>query len=312
MFTLWQYDGALTKGSVDDLDFHKTKWLDVKNPSKEDLKHLAQKINVPLEELNQFYDKEERPTITEFEHYTAIVLQAPVHGRKWHHTNSFLMLVSEKLLVTIRGRDNAVDNILRLPQDQLSTHISQGTSHLSVEIILEVINDYFEILDAAEEHINTIEDKVFSSTDKKAVQEIFALKNTLVYLHKGLSGNREVLMKTDTTIILILDETNERKLKYAYADTVQLLDVAATYRDILTGALDIHLSNVSNNLNTIVKQMTAWGSLVMIPTLIASIYGMNFQHMPELHFILGYPLALLLMILSAALLYFIFKRKKYI
>jgi magnesium transporter len=312
MFTVWQYDGTLTKGSIEDMDFHKTKWLDAKNPTKEELKIISEKIGLPLDDLTQFYDKEERPAVTEFQNYTAIVLQSPVHGKKWHHTNSFLMLVSDKLLVTIRGRDNAVDDVLRLPQDQLTTHISPGTSHLAVEIIIEIINDYFEILDSAEEHINTIEDKVFSNTDKKAVQEIFALKNTLVYLHKGLSGNREVLMKTDSAVNLKPNEADERKLRYAYADTVQLLDVAATYRDILTGALDIHLSNVSNNLNAVVKQMTAWGSLVLIPTLIASIYGMNFKHMPELSWIWGYPFALILMLTSATLLYLVFKRKKFI
>jgi magnesium transporter len=90
---------------------------------------------------------------------------------------------------------------------------------------------------------------------------------------------------------------------------VQLIDVAATYRDILTGALDIYLSAVNNNMNMVMKQMAAYGSLVLIPTFIVGLYGMNFIHMPELAWKYGYAFAWVLILGSMALLFWFFKKK---
>ncbi|MFH1650126.1 MAG: magnesium/cobalt transporter CorA [Candidatus Woesearchaeota archaeon] len=311
MFKVWQYDGKLEEGNVDDLAFHKTKWVDCFKPTKEDYQKLSDKIGVLVEDLIAFSDGNERPTINEIDHYSVLIIQAPTKKRQWARTSSFAMLISENLLVTIRKEETIIDEILALSQDKLGEFLAKGTSHLSANIMKEVINDYFRILDDAEEKINKIEDKVFNNPERKTVQDIFQLKNTLVYFHKGLSGNRDVLMKADTATKIKLTQADQRQLRYTYADTVQLLDVAATYRDILTGALDIYLSSVSNNLNHTMKNMTAWGSLVLVPTLIASIYGMNFRHLPELNWLLGYPFALLLMVLSAFLLYLFFRKKGY-
>ena len=88
----------------------------------------------------------------------------------------------------------------------------------------------------------------------------------------------------------------------------------ATYRDILTGTLDIHLTSVSNNLNDIMKRLTVITAFVIIPTLISGIYGMNFKHMPEIHKwgVYGYPFALSLMVLSIVFMYIYFKRKQWL
>jgi magnesium transporter len=98
-----------------------------------------------------------------------------------------------------------------------------------------------------------------------------------------------------------------------YDDVTQLIDTEATYRDILTGTLDIYLSSVSNNLNQVMKTLTIVASFVLIPTLISGIYGMNFQFMPEIHTELGkkfgYYFALGLMAFSVIFTYLFFRKK---
>jgi magnesium transporter len=69
---------------------------------------------------------------------------------------------------------------------------------------------------------------------------------------------------------------------------------------------------VSNRLNEVMKQLTSWAAIILLPTLIAGVYGMNFDHMPELHWLLGYPFALGLMLLSAGTLYLMFKRRDWL
>ena len=97
-----------------------------------------------------------------------------------------------------------------------------------------------------------------------------------------------------------------------YDDITQLIDMETTYRDILTGTLDIYMSAVSNNMNVVVKKMTAYGSLILVPTLISGIYGMNFRHMPELGWGYGYYLALLMMLISVVILYYYFDKNDWI
>ena len=83
-------------------------------------------------------------------------------------------------------------------------------------------------------------------------------------------------------------------------------------RDILSSALEAHLAVVSNRLNEIMKRLTSWGAIILVPTLIAGIYGMNFRHMPELNWVFGYPFALGLMVASGLLLYRAFKRRGWV
>ena len=103
-----------------------------------------------------------------------------------------------------------------------------------------------------------------------------------------------------------------KKYRYLYSDTTQLIDMVSTYRELLTGALDIYLSSTSNNMNNIMKKLTIITSFTMIPTLIASSYGMNFRSIPELSWKFGYPFAILLMALSVILTYLYFKKMEWI
>ena len=86
-------------------------------------------------------------------------------------------------------------------------------------------------------------------------------------------------------------------------------DFLDNLRDILSSALEAHLAVVSNRLNEIMKRLTSWGAIILVPTLIAGIYGMNFHHIPELRWAFGYPFALGLMLISGALLYRAFNRR---
>jgi magnesium transporter len=83
-------------------------------------------------------------------------------------------------------------------------------------------------------------------------------------------------------------------------------------RDLLTSARELQLAQVSNRLNIVMKKLTAWAAIILIPTLIAGIYGMNFRHMPELDWTFGYPLALGIMLLSAGLLYRTFRKRDWL
>jgi len=90
---------------------------------------------------------------------------------------------------------------------------------------------------------------------------------------------------------------------------IRALEFVDSVRELLTTALEAHLSQVSNRLNLVMKQLTSWAAIILVPTLIAGIYGMNFRHMPELVWRYGYAWSLGLMAVSATTLYLVFKRR---
>jgi magnesium transporter len=164
------------------------------------------------------------------------------------------------------------------------------------------------IADRISDRIDVIEDAVFGRFDANAQQEIFRIKRNLLQMRKVLTPERDVLnvlMRRDTPIFS--DET-VRYFQDIYDHLLRVLDSIDTYRDLLSSALDSYLSVQSNRMNKVMKTLTASSIILMTVTLVASIYGMNFIHMPELQWRLGYPLALGLMVAIAASLGALFRK----
>lgn len=190
--------------------------------------------------------------------------------------------------------------------------LEKGTGFFVCRLLDEILNSFFTVLDDIEENISRIEDIVFEKADRKTIKQIFKIKKTLIYSHKALTANREVITAIEKEYLLNISKKDIRLFRVLYNDVVQLIDMESTYRDVLTGTLDIYLSSVSNNLNVVIKKLTAMASFVLIPTLIASIYGMNFKFMPELYWKYGYYVSLGLMIISIVGMYLYFRRKGWI
>jgi len=169
-------------------------------------------------------------------------------------------------------------------------------------------------MDELDEKIDVIEDRVVGKPDKITVENIFSVKKTLIYFHRALTANREVISSIEKEYVADIDKKNIKRFRALYNDVTQLIDTEGTYRDILTGTLDIYLSSVSNNLGQIMKTLTVISAFVLIPTLISGVYGMNFTrnsqyNMPELYWQYGYFFALGLMLFSIISMYIFFRRK---
>jgi len=313
MLRILQYsEGDLTQTNIDELDFQKTKWIDCHNPTQEELHKLSEKIFIQHQDLERCLDSNERPSAEELENFTLIIFKSPVRDPSNITTASFSLLVSEHLLITFRRQEvEGIKKLLSMGDEKIKHFFEKGTTHLAYQILEKVMDDYFGILDFVEERINQLEGRVFAKPEPKLVREIFTLKKTLIYFHKSLSANRDIMSGIHKYEAEHIDPEQAKLFRYVADDVVQLIDVVATYRDILTGVLDIYLSSVSNNINTVMKKMAAFASLILVPTLISGVYGMNFIHMPELYWRHGYYFSLGLMAGSVLILIYYFKRKNW-
>jgi magnesium transporter len=194
----------------------------------------------------------------------------------------------------------------------------EGIGFLLYLILDEIVDGYLDLIEAFEDQSDDIEDEVALDRDdpqgarmRALAQQIFWLRQRVVRFRRLSSPMREVvdlLLETSSVVTPPLVPYFRDVLDHV----IRTMELTDNVRDLLTSARELQLAQVSNRLNVVMKKLTAWAAIILIPTLIAGIYGMNFRHMPELEWTFGYPLALGVMLGSAGLLYWTFRKRDWL
>jgi len=155
-----------------------------------------------------------------------------------------------------------------------------GPDYLCYEIIDMVVDGYFPVLERIEKDIGEIEEQIVDESAKKPLKKIFRLRKDLIALRKIIWPTREMIMRLEKEDLPNLQEKSILYYRDIYDHILWLADMIENYRELLTGSLETHLLVVSNRLNEVVKVLTVVTALILVPSLIAGIYGMNFQNLP--------------------------------
>lgn len=313
---LYYKKDRIIKGTLKDICYPKKfTWVDVFEPTKKELKQIADISKIPIADLKITLEEDQRPKVIDIEGPFSLIIFGTASFEKDEITTAPIFIYVSKqhnCVITIRDKETkSIKKLERLIEEK-KTLFQKGSDYFVYRLLDEILNIYFEVLDDIENRIDQIEDSVVKTPDIEIVEKIFETKKTLIYFTKTMAANREVIASIEKEYLSEIDKRRAKQFRTLYNDTVQLVDMSSTYRDILTGTLDIYLSSVSNNLNKIMKTLTVAASFILIPTLIASIYGMNFRIMPELYWKHGYAFAIGLMVFSIIATYVFFKRKKWI
>jgi magnesium transporter len=317
MITTLEYTkDKVVKGNLDKLKSPKTfVWVDVFQPTRKEIDQIQKITGIPQEDISIALEEDQRPKVIDIEGpFSLIIFGAPSFEKDETTTTPVFIYISKShnSVITIRGKDTKSISRMKESVEAKKNFFDKGSSYFVYRLLDEILNTYFGVLDDIENQIDKIEDCVVKTPDIKIVERIFETKKTLIYFVKTMSANREVISSIEKEYLSEIDKKRAKQFRTLYNDTVQLVDMSGTYRDILTGTLDTYLSSVSNNLNKIMKTLTVGASFILIPTLIASIYGMNFQLMPELHWKYGYFFSLGLMAFSILFTWVFFKVKGWI
>lgn len=189
---------------------------------------------------------------------------------------------------------------------------NMGADYLVYRLMDAVVDGYFLILEKLGERVEALEQEVIKEPSEETLNRIYALKRELIYLRKSVWPLREVISQIEKTASPLITETTEPYFRDVYDHTIQVMDSVDTFRDTVSGLLDIYLTSISNRLNAIMKVLTIITTIFIPLSFVASIYGMNFQYMPELEWRWGYPAVLAAMgLIFLGMLYF-FKKNKWI
>jgi magnesium transporter len=186
-----------------------------------------------------------------------------------------------------------------------------GTDYLIYSLLDTIIDYYYVIMDRFGDSIEDIEDEILNSPSTEMLHLLHGLKRDIILLKKNIMPLRDMISRMEKGESPLMTDSTMLYFRDIHDHTIQIIDTLESFRDILTGMLDIYLSSVSNKLNEVMKVLTIISTVFIPLTFIAGIYGMNFENMPELHYKWGYFIVIGIMIVLGATMIGVFWKKKW-
>lgn len=187
-----------------------------------------------------------------------------------------------------------------------------GADYLAYSLIDSIVDSYFGILEKLGEDIEYLEEELVTNPEKETLHAIHDLKREMIFLRKSVWPLREVINGLERGESPLIKKATGIFLRDVYDHTIQVIDTVETFRDMLSGMLDIYLSSISNRMNEVMKVLTIIATIFIPLTFIVGLYGMNFKYMPELQWPWGYPAIWVIMIAIVVAMAVYFRRKRWI
>jgi magnesium transporter len=289
-------------------------WLDIQDPQEQDIALLRDEFRFHRLAIEDATKHHERPKIESHEGYYFLVFYALHYDseRNRLHGHAMSLFVGANYLVSVhKGQIPAIGQTIERWQKN-EERFENDAGALLYELFDTIVDDYFPVIDQLAERVESIEEQIFERFREEALQDVFGLKRDLLHVRRIVAPERDVLNILIRREVPIFDRSTILYLQDVYDHIVRITDSIDTYRDLLSSALDAFLSVQSNRLNQVVKVLTIASIVLMSDALIAGIYGMNFEFMPELHWPYGYPFALGLMLAIGVGLVLFFRWRKWL
>jgi len=252
-------------------------WINVINPSQEEILKIEDEFHLENDLIHDILDQDERPRVEYDDDWTLIILRIPVelnNNGVPFYTLPLGIYISSNFTLTICLSNNEVLPIGEpSPFREYYREITDSVN-FTLRLFIRSGNLYLRYLKQINQMTSSIEQDLEKSIKNKELNKLLKMEKSLVYFITSIKSNEIVLAKL-RNMKKITSEINEDLLEDAIIENKQALEMAQIYSDIQSGMMDAFASVISNNLNVVMKQLTLISIILMIPTLIASIFGMN-------------------------------------
>ncbi|HEY3284855.1 MAG TPA: magnesium/cobalt transporter CorA [Armatimonadota bacterium] len=296
-------------------------WVDAEEPSDDELRWIGEQFNVHPLALEDYSAGDRRTHIERYPGLYSIIFYALklVDEPCRMEARALTAFAGDGFLVTLHRDPFPEIQEARDLWHRNQPELNDGVGVLLYSLLDVLVDDYFPLIDLLAEKVEEAEDQVMEEGRGASLDRIFSLKRQLLYLRRILAPSRDVMNVLLRREIPIVTEQTAFYFQDVYDHLVRIVDSLDTHRDLLAGALDLYVSvsskqlaETANQLNLTMQVLAAWSIILMSGALIAGIYGMNFQHMPELSWLYGYPFALGLMVTIGGLLIAYFRHHKWL
>ncbi len=322
--TLIDYDEAhLDERVLDDIedafplrDLPTVTWINIDGLHEIDIiEKIGQHFNIHPLVLEDIVNTGQRPKTEEFEDVIYVILKMLHYNENSEKISSeqFSLVLGPNFLISFQEIQGDVFKTVRDRIRKPKTRIRKaGCDYLAYALIDAIVDHYFVLLEALGDKIEDIETQLLDHPTRDTLEIIHEMKREMIYLRKQIWPIREMingLVKGESSLI---QEQLHVYLRDVYDHTIQIIDTIESYRDILSGMLDIYLSTLSNRMNEVMKVLTIIATIFIPITFVAGIYGMNFKFMPELEWRWGYFMVWGIIIVVVGIMVGFFKKKQWL
>jgi magnesium transporter len=292
----------------------RTLWIDVDGVHDVGvLERIGNRFGLHPLLLEDIAHTEQRPKLESYDEHLFMDLNV-LHlqeGSDEIHTEQISLVLGASWLLSFNEGPQPWARVLRERLKADKAHCRKGgPDYLAYSILDAVVDDYYKVLERIGDRIEVLEEELMAAPTPQTLHAVYGLKREVIALRKSVWPLRELIGGLQRERDLVRESTGIY-LRDLYDHAIQVLDTVETYRDILAGMLDIYLSSVSNKMNEVMKVLTVIATIFIPLTFVAGIYGMNFEHLPEIKWRYGYLFFWgIIVAISAGMLAY-FRRKKW-
>ncbi len=303
-------------------------WIGLYRPDVDELRSVAQEFELHHLAVDDAIAAHQRPKLERYGNTLFAVLRPAryLDDVEKVEFGELHVFVGPEFVVTVRYAESPDLAQVRSRLEQTPALLCLGPEAVFYAILDQVVDEYGPVVAGLENDIDEIEDQLFNG-DPAVSRRIYDLSREVIEFQRATHPLVDMLQALQQGFNKYHVEVElQRDLRDVLDHTLRVVERADSFRVLLQNALTVqttllgqrqneemrHLTEASLTQNEEVKKISAWAAILFAPTLVGTIYGMNFDHMPELHWLLGYPLALLLMLVTSVTLYLVFKRRRWL
>ncbi len=278
------------------------------------LEQIASRYNLHPLVMEDVANTTQRPKLDEYSDHLFIVFKMLYYdGDGQLNVEHISLILGKTYLICLQEYDGDVfDGVRERIRHAKGRVRSNGADYLAYAIMDAVIDHYFIIIEQLSNKIEELEDRIYVNTSENHSQEIQNIKKEVIQVRRSIFPLREVVNKLEKVDNHLISKKTQLFVRDLYDHTIQVIETVEVYRDTIAGLMDMNATNISNRMNEVMKVLTIIATIFIPMTFLAGIYGMNFEHIPELKLENGYYYfwAAMVIIFIASLIYF--KRKKWL
>ena len=288
-------------------------WVALNDATPEELRVMQREFSLHDLALEDALHGHQRPKIEEYDGFLFVVLHMIERGGEELNVGEVGIFIGANYVLSVRSGAERGFTDVRARCEREPDLLRHGSGYVLYALMDAVVDRYFPILDGLETEIENIEERMFANQTARAnIEALYDLKRKLMTLKHATEPLLEATGKLFGGRVPQLVGGLQDYFRDVYDHLLRLHQSIDTLRDMVTTAISVAISLITIQETEVTKQLASYGALIAVPTLIAGIYGMNFQHMPELNSPLGYPISLAAMFAIDIYMFSRFRKAKWI
>ena len=288
-------------------------WVALADPEPAELQAMQQEFGLHELAVEDAQHGHQRPKIEEYDHALFMVLHLIELNDGELNVGEVAIFAGTNYVLSVRSRALRGFIDVRTRCEQEPELLRHGTGYVLYALMDAVVDRYFPVLDSIESAIEDIEERIFADQpDREQIKTLYSAKRKLMILKHATEPLLEATAKLFGGRVPHLCVALQDYFRDVYDHLLRLNQAIDSLRDMIATGISATISLISIQENTVTKRLASYGALVTVPTLIAGVYGMNFQNMPELGWLWGYPFAMLMMAAVDLYLFYRFRKAKWL